>query len=155
MCVRSAGVQKCRNRDVRCSLLTPQFLHFYCILCKDCKYGLVKNELTSGAVVSKTRDGKEMVYLSFMPEILDSYEDSKKEYLFIIDVSGSMMGEKLDETKRAVIECLKQLDVGDKFNIIPFESEFEVMNIKSIDYNEENIKKAIKYINNLRPLGGT
>ena len=32
------------------------------------------------------------------------------------------MGEKLDETKRAVIECLKQLDVGDKFNIIPFES---------------------------------
>lgn len=94
-----------------------------------------------------------MIYLSFMPEILDSYEDSEKEYLFIIDVSGSMMGEKLDETKRAVIECLKQLDVGDKFNIIPFESEFEAMNIKSIDYNEENIKKAIKYINNLRPYG--
>ncbi len=36
-----------------------------------------------------------------MPEILDSYEDSEKEYLFIIDVSGSMMGEKLDETQES------------------------------------------------------
>lgn len=115
----------------------------------------LKNELSFNAITSKTRDEKNIIYLSFMPEILDSYEDSEKEYLFIIDVSGSMMGEKLDETKRAVIECLKQLDVGDRFNIIPFESEFEAMNIKSIEYNEENMKKAVRYINKLEPLGGT
>lgn len=125
-------------------------------LSKDFKLKIeLKNELSSNAITSKTRDSKDMIYLSFMPEILDSYEDSEKEYLFIIDVSGSMMGEKLDETKRAVIECLKQLDIGDKFNIIPFESEFEAMNIKSIEYNEENMRKAVKYINNLEPLGGT
>lgn len=125
-------------------------------LSKDFKLNIeLKNELLSNAITSKTRDGNDMIYLSFMPEILDSYEDSEKEYLFIIDISGSMMGEKLDETKRAVIECLKQLDVGDKFNIIPFESEFEAMNIKSIEYNEENMRKAVKYINNLEPLGGT
>lgn len=115
----------------------------------------LKNELSSNAITSKTRDEKNMIYLSFMPEIVDSYEDSEKEYLFIIDVSGSMMGKKIDETKKAVIECLKQLDIGDKFNIIPFESEFEAMNIKSIEYNEENMKRAIRYINKLEPLGGT
>lgn len=125
-------------------------------LSKDFKLQIeLKNELSSTAITSKTRDENDMIYLSFMPEILDSYEDSEKEYLFIIDVSGSMMGEKLDETKKAVIECLKQLDVGDKFNIIPFESEFEAMNIKSIEYNEENMQRAISYINNLRPMGGT
>ena len=125
-------------------------------LSKDFKLQIeLKSELSSNAITSKTRDEKGMIYLSFMPEILDSYEDSEKEYLFIIDVSGSMMGEKLDETKRAVIECLKQLDVGDRFNIIPFESEFEAMNIKSIEYNEENMKKAIRYIGKLEPLGGT
>lgn len=115
----------------------------------------LKNELSSNAITSKTRNGKDMVYLSFMPEILDSYEDSEKEYLFLVDVSGSMMGKKLDETKRAVIECLKQLDVGDRFNIIPFESRFEAMNIRSIEYNEENMSKAEKYVNELQPLGGT
>ena len=125
-------------------------------LSKDFKLNIeLKNELSSNAITSKTRDGRDMIYLSFMPEILDSYEDSEKEYIFIIDVSGSMSGEKINETKRAVIECLKQLDVGDKFNIIPFESEFEAMNIKSIEYNEENMQKAVKYINNLEPLGGT
>lgn len=125
-------------------------------LSKDFKLNIeLKNELSSNAITSKTRDGKDMIYISFMPEIVDSYEDSEKEYLFIIDVSGSMMGEKLKETKHAVIECLKQLDTGDKFNIIPFESDFEAMNIKSIEYNEENMEKAIKYINSLKPLGGT
>lgn len=125
-------------------------------LSKDFKLNIeLKNELSSNAITSKTRDGKDMIYLSFMPEILDSYEDSEKEYLFIIDVSGSMMGEKLKETKHAVIECLKQLDTGDKFNIIPFESDFEAMNIKSIEYNEENMEKAVKYINSLKPVGGT
>lgn len=125
-------------------------------LSKDFKLNIeLKNELSSNAITYKTRDGKDMIYLSFMPEILDSYEDSEKEYLFIIDVSGSMMGEKLEETKRAVIKCLKQLDIGDKFNIIPFESEFEAMNIKAIEYNEENMKKAEKYINHLESLGGT
>ena len=125
-------------------------------LSKDFKLNIeLKNELSSNAITSKTRAGNDMIYLSFMPEILDSYEDSEKEYLFIIDVSGSMSGEKIDETKKAVIECLKQLDVGDKFNIIPFESQFEAMSIKSIEYNEENMQKAIKYINNLRTMGGT
>ena len=123
---------------------------------KDFKLNIeLKNELTSGAVVSKTRDGKKMVYLSFMPEIMDAYEDSEKEYEFIVDVSGSMRGRKLDETKNAVIECLKQLDVGDKFNIIPFATEFEAMSINSIEFNEENFKNARTYINGLNAKDGT
>ncbi len=115
----------------------------------------LRNEAASKAITAKTRDDKDMIYLSFMPEITDSYEDSEKEYLFIVDVSGSMHGEKIEKTKKAVIECLNQLDEGDKFNIIPFETHFEAMNIKSIAYNEENLKKATEYVNNLRPLGGT
>lgn len=125
-------------------------------LSKDFKLNIkLKNELSSNAIISKTRDNKNMVYLSFMPDIVDSYEDSEKEYIFIVDVSGSMEGEKLEETKRAVIECLKQLDEGDKFNIIPFESTFRAMNIESIEYNDKNLRKAIHYINSLEADGGT
>ena len=125
-------------------------------LSKDFKLNIVlKNEILSNATIAKAKDGTDIMYLSFMPEILDSYEDSEKEYLFIVDISGSMYGQKIKETKRAVIECLKQLDIGDKFNIIPFESQFEAMDINSIEYNEENMKKAIEYINNLQVLGGT
>lgn len=125
-------------------------------LSKDFKLDIkLKNELSSRAIISKTRDGKDMLYLSFMPEIDDVYEDSEKEYLFLIDISGSMMGVKLEETKRAVIECLKQLDEGDKFNIIAFDHEFEVMSAHAIEYNEKNMQEAERYINSLHAAGGT
>ncbi len=125
-------------------------------LSKDFKLVIeLKNELSSNAITSKTLDKKDMIYLSFMPEITDSYEDEEKEYIFIVDVSGSMGIQKMDETKKAVIECLKQLDEGDKFNIVPFESTFEAMNLNSIEYNEENLQKAIEYVNNLKAHGGT
>ncbi|MCR5262078.1 MAG: VWA domain-containing protein [Candidatus Gastranaerophilales bacterium] len=123
---------------------------------KDFKlYFDLANELTSNALIFKTRDDKEVLYMSFMPEITDSYEDSEKEYLFLVDVSGSMDGEKLEETKKAVLKCLKQLDDGDKFNIIPFESEFRAMSVNSVEYNEENLEKAKEYIKSLKANGGT
>ena len=39
--------------------------------------------------------------------------------------------------------------------IVPFESNFKAMSIKSIEYNDENLKKAIDYVNSLTPSGGT
>ena len=115
----------------------------------------LKQESISNAIKSNTLDGNEIIYLSFMPEILDSYEDSEKEYIFLMDISGSMYGRKLQETKNAVLKCLKQLDVGDKFNIVAFQSTFETMSINSIEYNNENIKRAEEYINSLEVRGGT
>lgn len=115
----------------------------------------LKNELNSYGSYFTTTDKNKVVYLSFMPEILDKYEDEEKEYIFLVDISGSMMGNKLEQTKNAVIQCLHQLDEGDKFNIIPFESNFSSMSVKSVKYNEENLKKASKYINSLSACGGT
>lgn len=115
----------------------------------------LKKELNSNAVISKTKDDKQIISLSFMPEIEDKYEDSEKEYIFIVDISGSMGGRKLEETKNAVKECLRQLDEGDRFNIIPFESRFSVFEIEAVEYNETNLKRAEKYIDNLSAKGGT
>ena len=120
--------------------------------CLDLK---LKNEMVSNAVYIDTKDNKKLVYLSFMPEIIDIYEDEEKEYLFIVDISGSMSGKKIEETKRAVIECLKKLDIGDKFNIIPFDNEFTVFKINSVEYNEENLNEACKFVNDLKANGGT
>lgn len=125
-------------------------------LSKDFKLEIkLKNELLSSAITTKTNEKEDIIYMSFMPEVEDSYEDSEKEYMFIIDCSGSMRGIKMEDTKRAVIECLKQLDVGDKFNIIPFTNYYEHMEVESLEYNEENLKKAILYIENLNASGGT
>lgn len=123
---------------------------------KDFKLSIeLKNELLSNALISKNRDGKQTIFLSFMPEITDTYEDSEREYLFLVDVSGSMRGSNLEESKRAIIKCLKQLDNGDKFNIIPFASSYSYMSLESVEYNETTLAEAIKYVNSLEADGGT
>ncbi len=123
---------------------------------KDFKlYINMANELISNALTVKAKDGKDILFLSFMPEITDSYEDSEKDYIFIIDISGSMYGEKLEETKLAVIECLKQLDTGDKFNIIPFADNFYTMSDKPLEFNENNLQQGIEYVKSLEADGGT
>ena len=111
--------------------------------------------LASNAIKAITKDNKEIVYLSFMPEIEDKYEDKEREYIFLVDISGSMSGVKLSETKEAVKQCLRSLDFGDKFNLIAFESQFVAMDIASLEYNEENLNKACLWVDNLLTIGGT
>lgn len=109
----------------------------------------------SNACYSDTRDGEKAVLLSFMPEI-EEYEDSEKEYIFVVDVSGSMSGSnKMQKTKQALKRCLQELDVGDTFNILPFESEFSFYKPESIEATEENIKDATKFVDQLHASGGT
>ena len=82
-------------------------------------------------------------------------KSNNKENIFIIDISGSMKGEKIAKTKKAVEECLKELSQTDKFNIVAFESEYESLNFETIENNSYNITQAIKYIDNLTTIGGT
>ncbi len=109
----------------------------------------------SNAFVSRTKDGKEAILLSFMPEI-NEYEDSEKEYIFVVDVSGSMdSSNKMEKTKEALKRCLKELDEGDRFNIIPFESTFRFYKEESVEATEQNIEDAIKFVDGLEADGGT
>jgi len=115
----------------------------------------LKKELQSNAITSKTKDEKDVIYLSFMPEIKEDFSNIKKEFIFVVDTSGSMSGDKMQQTKKAVIECLKQLKDGDKFNIVDFDSSFRVMSLASLKYNDKSFKKAEEYVNNMKAYGGT
>ncbi|MDR0391491.1 MAG: VWA domain-containing protein, partial [Planctomycetaceae bacterium] len=100
-------------------------------------------------------NGNKVVYLSFFPDIEIETQYKPRNYVFVMDVSGSMMGFKLDQTKEAVIKCLKQLKEGDKFNIIPFSNSHKLYSEKLVDYNAENYKKAREFVLSLQAGGGT
>lgn len=77
------------------------------------------------------------------------------EYTFLIDVSGSMAGEKLDQAKRALGISLRNLVEGDGFNIVAFESSYHCFSNVIVPYTQENLEKADKWIDSLRDMGGT
>lgn len=95
-------------------------------------------------------------YIKFCPQLECRFDNKvKHEYIFIIDVSGSMGGEKLRQAKRALGICLRNLIDGDRFNIIAFESDFTVFSRQSVIYSQDSLNRADKWISLLEDMGGT
>lgn len=78
-----------------------------------------------------------------------------REYIFIIDVSGSMSGFPLDVTKKLMHDLFSSLNPGDFFNILFFESGNRVLSPASLPATAANMKRAIAMIDSSRGGGGT
>jgi Ca-activated chloride channel family protein len=90
------------------------------------------------------------------PEIKSaSDERPKKTVLFVLDRSGSMSGEKIDQAKGALKFVLNNLREGDTFNIIAYESEVETWKPELQKYNDETRKSALGFVEGIYAGGST
>nr|OQO19169.1 hypothetical protein B0A51_12945 [Rachicladosporium sp. CCFEE 5018] len=78
------------------------------------------------------------------------------EIVFIADQSGSMQGPKNVALKAALAVFLKSLPLRVRFNICAFGSTFRFLWPKSLAYNEQHLKDALKFVDSLQAqYGGT
>ncbi len=77
------------------------------------------------------------------------------EYVFVLDVSGSMDGYPLEVTKALMAEMLAELHPGDTFNVVLFEYGDAVLFEESQPATEENVDRALALIEGQRGGGGT
>ena len=87
--------------------------------------------------------------------IIDDDKIDNKDISFVIDVSGSMAGEKMRQAKLALLYCINNLNPGDGFDIIRFSTEAYALFGKTESAAKSNIKKGEEYINKLKAVGGT
>ena len=90
--------------------------------------------------------------------LISDIENSKGEFFFIIDRSGSMEGLRIQNLKKALQVFLKSLPNDSYFNIISFGSNYEALfkSEQSVRYNEENLKIALDSIEKYNSdMGGT
>ncbi|MCG6958847.1 VIT and VWA domain-containing protein, partial [bacterium BMS3Abin03] len=87
--------------------------------------------------------------------IINENQIDLKNITFVIDVSGSMAGNKIKQAKKALLYCIENLNPGDGFDIIRFSTEAYSLFNKIENADETNINKAGKFIDNLKPVGGT
>jgi Ca-activated chloride channel family protein len=118
-------------------------------------YSLAGGKIESG--ISLYEGEKENFFLMMMepPKRVKSDEITPREYIFIVDVSGSMNGFPLDITKKLMEELLEKLTPVDRFNILLFASSSDVLSENSLSVTPENIKKGINFINKEHGSGGT
>lgn len=78
-----------------------------------------------------------------------------KDITFVLDCSGSMSGEKMEQAKRALRYCVNSLNENDHFNLVRFSTEAEALFSELQPIDEDNIQRANMYIDGLVARGGT
>ncbi|MBU3153419.1 VIT and vWA domain-containing protein [Clostridium estertheticum] len=105
---------------------------------------------TTGMIYDYPREDKGILYLRFIPEIEIDQIISGENYIFLLDISESMGGDKLKEGKNALQLCLRNLAVGDTFNIVAFGDKLHYFSKEiKVEFNEENLSDASKWIKEL------
>jgi len=87
--------------------------------------------------------------------VIDKEQIDAKDITFVLDVSGSMVGDKMKQAKQALLYCVNNLNKDDGFDIIRFSTEAYSLFSKIETASESNIKKAEKFIRDLNAVGGT
>ena len=78
-----------------------------------------------------------------------------REYSFVVDTSGSMSGQKLEQAVRAVSLCLRSLVKGDTFEIVAFGTTHVNLFGKPEAYTGKTLAQAERFLANIPELGGT
>ncbi|PKG63959.1 MULTISPECIES: marine proteobacterial sortase target protein [Pseudoalteromonas] len=78
-----------------------------------------------------------------------------REMVFVVDTSGSMHGQSMEQAKKALFYALSLLDSDDSFNIIGFDNIVTPMSDKSLIASDFNLRRAERFIYSLEADGGT
>ncbi|XP_076107898.1 inter-alpha-trypsin inhibitor heavy chain H3-like isoform X1 [Mytilus galloprovincialis] len=88
----------------------------------------------------------------FAPEGMDPIP---KDVLFILDVSSSMSGTKIQQQRDAMDSILQDLHEGDQFNIMEFSTRAKLWQKTLLSANTENKQKARDYARKMKATGWT
>ncbi len=93
--------------------------------------------------------------LNVFPKFETPTKLNNSEFVFLVDCSGSMSGRRIANASRCMNVFIKSLPLGCLFSIWRFGTRF-TNEIKTCEYSEENIAKAINKIHELAAdMGGT
>lgn len=106
---------------------------------------------TTGMVYENYREKNGILYLRFIPDIQDINNINYGNYIFLVDISDSMKGDKIKEAKRALQLCLRNLTEHDTFNIVAMGDKLHYFSKeRRVRFNEESLKAASQWIDNLQ-----
>ena len=93
-------------------------------------------------------ESEEYYFLNvFSPDKSNIGGGFSRDIIFVLDKSGSMGGDKMDQLKQAFLEILDQLPEDDRFGIIMFDDKIELFRSELRVANETNKQHAKEYLN--------
>jgi len=118
-------------------------------------YRLADNSITSGILLYEHDDENFFMANIQPPNMISDVEIPAKEYIFIVDISGSMYGFPLEVSKKLMRDLLKSLKPSDKFNVMLFAGTSYMFSDTSMLAIDENIDPVINNLEKRQGGGGT
>ncbi len=117
-------------------------------------YSVSDKDLAANLLTHKNPDEDGYFLLALAPPLHASHAISK-DIVFVVDTSGSMEGEKIEETKKAIKDVLKVLSPDDRFGIVQFNTDVDYFKSHLLPATTENKQLAGAFIDDINASGGT
>ena len=79
----------------------------------------------------------------------------KREITMVLDRSGSMNGEKIEQVREAACQVLAGLEEGETFNIIVYNDQVNFFADRPVLKTKDSVAKAREYLEGVKARGGT
>jgi len=106
-------------------------------------------------VLSSMPPGEEGTFLALVTPPERESPPMPKDVVFVLDVSGSMEGEKMDGAKRAFAHGIASLRPIDRFGVVSFSTEANALRPVLQPTNADTRAEALRYLAALEASGGT
>jgi Ca-activated chloride channel family protein len=119
------------------------------------RYQLAGAGIESGLMLYE--NGPEKYFLAMIepPKRTAPAQIPARDYVFIVDVSGSMNGFPLEVSKHLLRNLLTNLRATDTFNVLLFAGTSALLSPAPLPANQENRDKALAFIDQQQGSGGT
>jgi len=119
------------------------------------RYGLAGREIASGLLLYQGRDENFFLLMAEPPQVVQPDQIPPREYIFVLDVSGSMNGYPLDTAKKLMGDLVSVLQPTDTFNIVVFADGSDTFSRLSVPATPANLTRALQFIGQKKGGGGT
>ena len=118
-------------------------------------YRLVGDQIQSGLLLNRGEHENFFLLTVQPPKRVEAAAIPPREYIFVVDVSGSMSGFPLDTAKKVMHDLLGNLRSQDSFNLILFAGSSYLFSQTSVPASADNIAKATAVLDRQQGGGGT
>ncbi len=119
------------------------------------KYALGGSAVQTGLLLWQGKDENFFLLMAQPPGHVSAEQIPPRDYVFIVDVSGSMHGYPLEVSKKLLADLIGHLRSTDSFNVLLFSGGSAAMAERPLPATPENVRRAIALIESQQGGGAT
>ena len=108
-----------------------------------------------GALTETVGDTTYALLMILPPADGRAFVAQPRELICVIDTSGSMAGQAIEQAKAALADALGRLTSADRFNVFRFDSTTASLYRTPVPFDAATYAEALEYVKGLRANGGT